>query len=807
MPLNRSGFVGGVGACLAVVAAVVLASGVAGRGSGPGGVRAVGAASGGEDPEGLALEARYASEVEPILASHCFRCHGRERAKSGVRFEGLGSVSSFLSASGDLRRARDLIEHGEMPPEGEPVPGAAERATLVAWIDAVLGYTPPEELVDPGWFTIHRLNRAEYRYTMRDLLGVDPGEVDLAASLPPDDTGYGFDNIADVLTMSPLHVEVYLRAAERAVEVGLGPLVEVSEEARPVRSLEVTRPSSTSGSGYALHTNAEVFGHVDVPLTGDYAVVVEAWGTRGGDELPRLSVRVDGEEVEAFFVEAERGETDVFRVPVRLGEGRRRIGAAFTNDYWVPGVADRNLAIEAVSIAGPVREETLERPEGFRRVFFERPGSGAGEAESREVASRLVGRFAERAFRRPIDAEERRGLMGLYDSARRSGASFEASVRLALTGALVSPNFLYRWVDNPHAGDPSRVHRLSGHELASRLSYFLWSSMPDEELFELAELGLLDDPAVLRMQARRMLADPKAQAFVEHFAGQWLQLRNLAGLEIDPEAFPELTDGLRRDMRTEALLFFGDVVGADRPVTDLLAARDTFVNSRLASHYGLPTPEGADGETFIRVELGEDSPRGGVLTMAAVLAVTSNPTRTSPVKRGLYVLDQLLGAPPPPPPPNIPRLEQSASALPEDAPPRVKLAAHLTDPTCASCHRRMDPIGLALENFDAIGRWREAEHGRAIDASGELPGGVRFEGPEGLRGVLVDRREDFVEHLSARVLTYALGRGLEPFDGPSVRRIAREVSAREDRFGALVEAVVAGEAFRTCRAREGDEQR
>ncbi len=770
-----------------------------------GGWLAVGQPEGGDSepsgPDVLArvLEQRFAENVAPIMEQHCFGCHGSRKTESDIRFEGVETIEDFLAIAEDWEVAREMVHFGDMPPEDEPQPTELERLTIVQWIDDVLRYTPPDGEIDPGWFTIHRLNKAEYRNTLRDLLGVEPEVVDLAARLPPDGTGYGFDNNADVLSMSTLQLELYLDAAERAIEIGLGPVVVVGDEPRNLHPLEVSRESSPlSAGGYFLTTNAEVTGVMDVPLTGEYEVIVEAWGTPGGDELPRLSVRVDGREVGEFFVGAERGDVQACRVRVRLEAGARRISGAFTNDYWVPNVADRNMAIEAVSLSGPLDEDGLERPEAYGTVMFVRPGEGANTAAERVVARKVLSRFAARAFRRPLRDEEFRRLMKLYEDSRGAGDTYEEAVRVVLSATLVSPNFLYRSVGNRHSDDPGHVYTLSGHELASRLSYFLWSSLPDAELLAVAKRGKLDDDGVLRAQARRMLADPRADAFIENFAGQWLLLRNLDRMEFDPAVFPAYSAELREDLRTEAVMFFGDVVRSERSVLELIRGRETFLNADLAAHYGIP---GVEGEGFRRVSLGAESPRGGILTLGAVLTVTSNPTRTSPVKRGLYVLDQVLGARPPPPPANIPRLEQSAAALPEDATPRQKLAAHLTNPTCITCHRRMDPIGLSMENFDAIGRWREREYGVPIDASGELPGGVRFSGPVELREIVLARADDFVENLTRQVLTYGLGRGLEPFDRPTVRRVTEEMGARGDTFGALVEGVVSSEAFRSCRGR------
>lgn len=752
------------------------------------------------DPEVLDLERRFREDVAPIMGEFCFRCHGSTKQKAELDFESVSTLQAVLDGASDWEFVREMVTTGQMPPDDEPQPTEHQTLTISQWIDDALAYYPEDGAVDPGWFTIHRLNRSEYRNTMRDLLGIDPDVIDLASDLPRDDTGYGFDNIADVLSMSPLQLELYLAAAERALDLALGPPVEISSRPVALRGLTSTGNGRALGrGGHMLYSRGSVVGGLEIPATGEYEITIVAWGTPGGDEHPHMDVRTDAVVIGEVSVGAGSDEPGEYTLRAVLPAGRQRILASFTNDYYVPNVADRNLAIESISIAGPLSAASVERPEAFDEVFFVMPGEQAGEAGERSVAHRIIERFAGRAFRRPVRADELRSLNKVYEASRRAGDSFEEAVRVSLTATLVSPSFLYRSVQNFKGDQADHVYSLNGHELASRLSYFLWSSMPDEELSRLARRGELESEEVLLQQARRMLADPKADAFIENFAGQWLLLRNLGEVEVDREAFPAFDDELRRSMATEATLFFEDVVRNDRSVLDLLDSPDTFLNEKLAGLYGLP---GVTGEGFRRVTLPENSPRGGVLTMGAVLTVTSNPNRTSPVKRGLYVLDQLLGTPPPPPPPDVAPLEESAKALGAAASLREQLAAHLTNPTCASCHRRMDPIGLAMENFDAIGAWRDTEAGRAIDASGVLPGGVGFEGPVELKEILLARQDLFVENLSRKVLTYALGRGLEPFDRPTVRRITDHARAGDYRFSSLVEGVVLSEAFRSCRGRD-----
>lgn len=756
-----------------------------------------GAAPAGVDLLAVELDRRFWDDVEPLLAQYCFSCHSEETTKGGVGFDRIWSLDDALGMGDDLAMARELLHGKAMPPDGEPAPSDHEILTIARWIDDALAYTPPDGAVDPGWFIIHRLNRSEYRNTLRDLLDIDPTTMagtDLAAGLPQDDTGYGFDNIAAVLSMSPLRLEGYLDAGERALEIGLGPVADVSDTPVPIRGLEARRGGRVhDDGGFMLLSNGSVTGVVDVPATGEYEIRVHAWGQRGGDELPRMSVRVDRREVAGVSIEAERGGVQEVAVQRRLERGRHEIAAHFTNDFYVPGVADRNLGVLGISLAGPLDAATIERPAGHGAVFFVTPDEAG---DDREAARAVIGRFASRAFRRPAEAGEVDRLLGLYDRARDAGDSHERAARVGLLACLVSPSFLYRSVDNPAADDPHAIYTLNAYELASRLSYFLWSSVPDDALLSLAASGALLEEGTLRGEVARMLADPKSDAFIENFSGQWLLLRNLERLSIDRERFPEYSSELRAAMTNEATMFFADVVRNDRSVMSFLDSDHTFVNGPLAALYGLAELAGTD---FQRVELPEGSARGGILTMGAVLTVTSNPTRTSPVKRGLYVLDQILGTPPPPPPSDIPPLERAMSTLGENPSLREQLNAHLTDINCAVCHSRMDPLGLAFENFDAIGAWRDRDESGTIDASGALPSGVSFVGPRELKAILLERGDLFVENLTRKVLTYALGRGLAPFDRPTVTRITRGVRENADRFSAIIEGVVLSEAFKTSR--------
>lgn len=739
------------------------------------------------------LERRFTQDVAPFIETHCVECHSGDEAKGDLRLDRFKGVASVLKGEVDLRKVREMISTGEMPPKKRPQPEDHIKLIVTQWADAMLAYVPTDAPVDPGWCTPHRLNRVEYRNTLRDLLGVDPG-ADIASKLPRDDTGYGFDNIADVLSVSPVAIEQYLAAAERAVELGLGPQVEIGDKPRVLRPIEGKTGQALPKGGFFLYSNGPASATFDAPVEGDYIIRVQAWETKAGNEAAHMSVRVGDKSIGEFEVSAKREKPKEYKVRTRLKAGPQQIAAHFTNDFYEKDKADRNLGVESISVAGPIDESGIVRPKAWAAVF----DAGKGKKDDNARAEAILGAFASRAYRKPADPAQVKALMAVYAADRKSGRAFEPAVRTAITATLVSPRFLFRTVAHPKPTDPGTKYTLDGYELASRLSYFLWSSMPDEPLLKAAADGNLLTDAGLSEQIKRMVADQRSQAFVENFSGQWLQLRALESVSIDRARFPEYDDRLRGDMVAEATRFFGDVLASNRSVLDLVDSRDTFLNERLATHYAIP---GVKGGEFRRVTLPERSPRGGVLTMGAVLTLTSNTTRTSPVKRGLFVLDQMLGAPPPPPPPDIPPLEQ-AHATNENATVRERLAAHVAVASCAACHNRLDPLGLAFEHFDAIGRWRDNENDRPVDATGTLPGGLVLNGTSDLKKSILAKSDQYVEALASKVLTYALGRGVEPFDRPAVRKIALRTRASGDKMQALIESVVLSETFRTCRGRK-----
>ncbi|MGH7128099.1 MAG: DUF1592 domain-containing protein, partial [Planctomycetaceae bacterium] len=493
-------------------------------------------------------------------------------------------------------------------------------------------------------------------------------------------------------------------------------------------------------------------------------------------------------------------EIGSYEFQLRLTEGKQRFAAWFINDYYDENAEnrrerDRNLEVYALEVEGPLGTHPTNLPETHRRIVIARPGP---EKTVEQAAREIFTAFLPRAFRRPVEPHEVEPIVELVVFVSEQGETFEQAVSIGVQAALVSPRFLFRVERDPAADDPDGVRRLSDYELASRLSYFLWSSMPDEELFEHARRGDLHKPDVLTAQVRRMLADPKAHALTENFAAQWLNLRNLAACTPDPEHFEDFDDELRQDMRRETELLFETIVTEDRNILDFLDADFTFVNERLAEHYGL---EDVEGDDFRRVSLA-GTRRRGVLTHASILTLTSNPNRTSPVKRGKWILENLLDQAPPDPPPNVPQLEETAKENP-DATLRQQLEMHRANPTCASCHKVMDPLGLAFEHFDPVGRWREKQDGKPIDASGRLPGGEEFNGAVELVAVLKTRQDDFSRCLAEKMLTYALGRGLERFDTCAVDEIVGSMRDNDHRFSALVLAIVRSDPFLKRRGSEG----
>ncbi len=723
---------------------------------------------------------------------YCLACHNDRTLTAGLSLQGVdaGRVAAHAPV---LEKVLQKLRAGEMPPADRPRPDETTTAGLTAWLETALDREAAAN-PDPGAPAIHRLNRAEYRNAVRDLLGLD---LDHARDLPADDSGYGFDNIGDVLTVSPLHVEQYVAAARRVSRLAVGSLTP-----RPVVERYEPPDGTTDEAIEGLPPNERggiLFRHY-FAFDADYTLTVRVGGRRTtGMPAPRLDVRVDGRRVrliDADFDPEEANQlTRNFELRLPLPAGEHEIGAGFLTEYArsEDGAETNDYAVDYVLVGGPYDAAGPGETDVQRRIFLCRP---AADEPEEPCARRILTRLARRAYRRPVTAADVDPLLGLFAIGRADGDRFEDGIEMALSGVLVSPSFLFRAPRVPEGIEPGSPYRLADLDLASRLSFFLWSSVPDEELLDLAERGRLSDPQVLDAQIARMLADPKAGALVENFGGQWLHLRNVADWTPDPVRFADFDDSLRYAFERETELFLDYLIREDRSVLELIDADYTFLNERLAGFYGV---DGVNGGYFRRVPL-EGTARGGILTHGSVLMVTSYPTRTSPVLRGKWVLENLLGAPPPPPPPDVPALEAGAETSAGSL--REALERHRANPACAACHAKLDPLGFALENFDAVGAYRTEDEGATVEASGALPDGTLVDGPAGLRRVLRDRRDEFVETLAAKLLTYAIGRGLEAYDQPAVREIRRRVEAGDYRFSTLVSAVVDSVPFRLRRIPE-----
>ena len=750
-------------------------------------------------PEGRA-EARkesFEKKIAPLLTKYCYDCHGNGKHKGDLALDGYHNAAEVLGDRKTWEMVLKNVRSGEMPPAKKPQPNPAERELISGWIDAQLFHYDPRH-PDPGRVTIRRLNRAEYNNTVRDLVGVDFQPAD---DFPQDDVGYGFDNIGDVLSMPPMLLEKYLAAAEKIMDAVIvtAPPVPPGPQKFLADELESSAPGEAVGKGvFRLDQNGALFTTVNFPIDGDFLVRVRAFGQQYGPDPTRLALRLDRKDVKVFDVTAEEDAPQVYETTIKVNRGRHRLAAAYINDFNNPkdrkgkNMGDRDLFIEWVEVVPP-RNAAPPLPPAFHQRLFAQPVPRANQPAA---ARNILGDFMRRAYRRLVAKDEVERLAGIAEMTWRDGESFEKGVKLALTAALVSPHFLFRGELQPEPDNPRAVHPVDEFALASRLSYFLWSTMPDEELFALAGKGRLRKN--LDVQVRRMLQSPKARALVENFAGQWLGTRSLANFAPDPNVFPNFDEALRAAMLRETEMFFENIMRDDRSILEFIDADYTFLNEQLAKHYGIA---GVTGPEFQRVSL-QGTPRGGLLTHGSILALTSNPTRTSPVKRGKWVLENLLGTPPPPPPPQVPELKETKEAV-SSGTLRQRMEQHRANPNCASCHERMDPIGFGLENFDALGVWREQDGKFPIDPAGKLPSGQEFHGPAELKKIFLGNQDQFARCLSEKLLTYALGRGLEYYDRPAIDETVRQVAKGQYKFSRLVLEVVKSTPFQKRRG-EGD---
>ena len=742
---------------------------------------------------------------QAVINKYCTACHNDALKTAGVSLTAV-KTSEVAASAPVFEKVLRKVRTGEMPPFPMPTPDPATRSGFVNWLESQLNQASAAK-PNPGAPAIHRLNRAEYSNAIRDLLALD---LDHSAGLPQDDSGYGFDNIGDVLTVSPLHMEKSMSSASKVARLALGtgkasPVLDKYPAGRGAVEMPDEMPLGERG-GMLLH---RYFSH-----DAEYSFTVRVRGNPPpGTPAAKLDLRMDGDRIKLFDVQVNTEEaaqdTRNYEIKLPVKAGMHWIGAGFLNETVkaeggpvggrrggaaaAPPPVFNAVSVESVSVGGPIGVASVGDSESRRRIYVCHPGSGKTE----EVcAKEIFSTLARRAYRRPVTQTDMAPIMKLFASGRTDGGSFDAGVETGLRAILVSPDFLFRVEKDPDKSAPGSVHRVGDLDLASRLSFFLWSSIPDDELLRVAEQNKLHEPAALKAQVLRMLADKKSKALVDNFGGQWLELRNLAGWKPDPEKYPAFDEPLRDAMRRETEMFFEHIVKDDRSVLDFLSADYTFVNERLARHYGIPD---VHGNYFRQVQL-LNPERGGILTQGSVLTVTSYPTRTSPVLRGKWVLENVLGSPPPPPPPDVPALAESASQSPKSL--REQFEKHRANAMCASCHVRLDPMGFSLENYDAIGKYREKEGGVEIDASGKLPNGTTVNGPGDLKKVLLERKDQFVECLAEKLLTYALGRGLEYYDFPAVRQVRADAARDDYKFSAIILAVANSLPFQMRRTPE-----
>jgi hypothetical protein len=726
----------------------------------------------------------FDGDVKPILDDVCTRCHNEKKANAGLNFTPFMDAATLASRRDTWEMIVDKVKSGDMPPADEDPLSAHERTAMVSALETAFARADRDLKPDPGHVPAHRLTRVEYANTVRDLLGVEFRATD---EFPPDDSGYGFDNIGDVLTVSPALMQRYLSAAEKiaARAVGGGTLPAPGVFTRRSRVRKV------ADGVLELHDILE--------YDADYTVRVGVSGHRGDDDPPvTLAIVVDGNTVKTVSipvkltaVNKQGGSTQrsVYEARLFLPGNGHTFRAMFVDDETLKSIApksrgdvNQNIFPEFIDVAGPYKPSA---PQAVKKAALVcDPASGT------LCAQRIVRTLARRAYRRPVTAADLAPLDRIYAKAIARGYKPLEAVQFAIAAMLVSPNFLFRVEKDPL---PGVVAPVSDVELASRLSYFLWSSMPDAELLRLAEAGRLHVPAVLAAQVTRMLADPKAAALADNFASQWLGTRTLDGLTRDQMKFPEWNAELRDAMKTETRLFVDAVLRDNRPISDFIDGRYTFLNERLAKHYGVAGVEGPD---FRRVDLSTDE-RSGVFTQASVLTVSSYPTRTSVVLRGKYLLETVLNAPPPPPPADVPPLDEKDIGVAVSH--RAQLEQHRANSLCASCHNKMDPLGFGLENYDAVGKWRTTDGAFPIDATGTFPGGRSFGTPAELKALLRSRMPQFTKSLAERMLTYALGRGVEPYDRLVVKDLVAKTAADGYRIQALVQAIVASVPFQERR--------
>ena len=734
-------------------------------------------------------QSEFTRTVSAYFRTYCIDCHGADEQMAGIAVHELGSQNELLEQRKLWQRVLRIVQLGAMPPEDiDNRPTKEENTTVADLLEDVLYNFDCQQVARPGHPTIRRLNRVEYNNTIRDLFGI---AITPAKDFPSDDVGQGFDNIGGVLSISPLLMEKYLTAAEQVTAAVIDTTDYSIPQTWATESNQLTAThknvEDVQGLRFLKQTGKLMFKQT-VPATGTYQIAFDAEAMPLDDLKIDFTVNIDDEAVKHYSIR-QRNRPKTLKGKIELSAGTQQIAFQFFGDDTEEDETKLpRLGIGRVVIRGPIGKSTPSYSETHRRTITATPNENRS---AQQAATSLVSPLLRRVFRRPVnDVEVNRFSELTVSFMEEQNATWEQAVAATVQAMLVSPEFLFRVEQEPTDGEKSR--QLTDHELAVRLSYFLWSSIPDEELFRIAENGQLHDTDILKGQIRRMIADDKSQALVDNFAAQWLNLRSLEDSRPDPNVFAEFNEKLRMFMLQETSLVFRSIMTEDRSIEELLSGESTWVNESLATHYGI---EGVVGEEFVEVSL-KETPRRGVLGHASILTLTSYPQRTSPVQRGKWILENIFGEGPPPPPPGVPELQESARDTPELS-LREQMTIHRTNSICASCHQMMDPLGMGLENFDAIGRWRVEDRGKAIDARGELPGGQTFEGPQELVKILLNRREDFIRTLTRKMLIYATGRGLEYYDQCVVDDCVEHMSHHNNRFSSLVEAIVLSDAFTT----------
>jgi hypothetical protein len=770
--------------------------------------------------DNILLQKQLSTQVQPLLREHCLECHSGAEPEAGLSLEHFDSPKAFLKGRRIWEKAVQRMALGDMPPKESNKLDDAKRKFLIEWITSTIkdfecGLTPT-----PGQVTLRRLNASEYRNTIRDLVGID---YKPAENFPADDVGYGFDNIGDVLTLPPLLMEKYVIAAEEISEQAImTPPADKQFEANYAGNQLMLKDGQNSGDSIlTLASTADAMIEEQIPWPGAYQLTVTASGDQAGNEPCKMQVLVDEKPVKELLVRTSREKPEDIQLPLRLRAGKRKIVLRFTNDFYVEKKGDtpqqdRNLHIHYVSLTGTQASKAKLDPtklsKSHKAIFFVEPKT---DADIPKVTRSVIERLTSRAYRRMATPEELKALTDLAAALQADGESYEASIQAVLQALLISPKFLFRVepprVEPPRAELPraelpraelpraeglETYRNLDDYELATRMSYFLWSSMPDDKLLALAWGKKLRTGTTIEDQIKRMLADPRSNEFIDNFAGQWLTLRKLKSFKPDPQLFPKWNDDINKLAYLETMNFFRGAIREDLSIMRLLDADFTYLNEPMAAYYGIPNVK---GNNFRKVSL-EGTNRAGLLTHASVLAVTSNPTRTSPVKRGKWILDNLLATPPPPAPPGVPELKEKGELV---GTLRQRLEQHRADSACAACHKLMDPLGFALENFDAVGQWRTQDGGQAIDPSGELPDGSRVNGVTQLRQTLLTKnKEQFARCVTEKMLTYALGRGLEYYDKCAVDKIMAALQKNDYKLSTLIIEIVKSDPFQKKGERE-----